>query len=167
MKVLLVSNTFTWKLLLAIWKKTPQIRILSSEGDSLIKPTKVLVLNHGPLAVPLSLSAFCICPLWSSTKMQFLQKLSLEFNLKCKQVQSLAGFLPSVYFLCCSTSLSCCQNCSRMRRRSSVPHQQPLRGACLCLECLSNLPRPGQARPARSIRKLWDIRWVWRRRSIK
>lgn len=143
-----------------------QPRILSWLGDSLIKPTKVLVLNHGPLIIPLSLSAFYICPLWSSTKMQFLQKLSLEFNLKHKRVQLLAGFLPSVYFLCCYTSLSCCQSYSRMRRRSSVPHQQPLQGVCLCLECLSNLPRPGQGKPARSIRKLWDIRWVWRCSSI-
>lgn len=150
-----------------LYEKTHQIRILSSGGDSLIKPTEVLVLNHGPLTIPLSLSAFCIRPLWSSTKMQFLEKLSLEFNLKHKQVQSLAGFLPSVYFLCCYTSLSCYQSYSRMRRRSWVPHQQLLQGVCLCLECRSNLLRPGQGRPARSIRKLWDIRWVWKCSSIK
>lgn len=130
-------------------------------------PQEVLVLNHGPLTTPLGLSAFCICPLWSTTKMQFLQNPSLEFNLKHNQVQSAAGFLLSVYLLCCHTSLSCCWSYSRMRRRFSVPHQQPLQGACLCLECPSNLPRPGQGKPARSTRKLWDIRWVWRCSSIK
>lgn len=95
MKLLSVSDSFTWKLLRALWKENSNQNFIFRRR--LTDQTHTfLVLNHDPLSALLAWMLFYIYPCFP---MWHWRKQSLVCNcLKHKHVPSLAAFLPSVIF---------------------------------------------------------------------